>query len=240
MSDKPAKSREGVSNSKDQHPGGSKRTGLLLAGAAALALLIGGGYYLWQNGAPSEVASNDNAVSVAAPYTYDEVTGKDASTATAEKSAALAAPATTDSQTAKDSQSAKKKAHVAAAVPEETIGVSRVSARANTTDELVIKGKRPVWRYAPRADRLSEYYPAYALERGREGEARLHCIIGKKGKLDCERVSETPAKAGFGSAALQVAHRFRHVERLADGRNAIGTPINLRVLFRMPEGERRG
>jgi TonB family protein len=104
---------------------------------------------------------------------------------------------------------------------------------------VIVNARRPIWRYAPRAERLAEYYPASALDRGREGEASLHCIIGEKGALDCERVSEYPERAGFGLAALKVARTLRHAEQRADGRSAIGTPIDLRVVFRMPEGERR-
>ncbi|MEJ0023929.1 MAG: TonB family protein [Alphaproteobacteria bacterium] len=98
---------------------------------------------------------------------------------------------------------------------------------------------RPVWRYTPRPDRLAEYYPEDALERGREGEASLHCIIQKKGALNCEPVSESPARAGFGTAALRVSRTLRHADQLANGKDAIGTPINLHVVFRMAEGERR-
>ena len=122
------------------------------------------------------------------------------------------------------------------------VAVSNPPASGQTQGFMfeIINGRRSVWRYTPSAERLAEYYPEFAQERGREGEARLHCMIGEKGKLDCERVSETPAKAGFGNAALRVARTLRHAERRADGKNAIGTPINLRVVFRMHEGERRG
>src|SRR5688572_428128 len=81
--------------------------------------------------------------------------------------------------------------------------------------------------------RLSALYPERALERGREGEARLHCIVQAGGTLDCERLSETPG--GFGPAALRVARTLRHAPRLEDGSDAEGTPVRLRVVFRMAE-----
>lgn len=245
MSDEQAKSPLGAGKSRDprlNHSGkarGSNKSALLLAGAAAVALLLGGGYYVWKNGAPSELAASVNTAPVSSPYAYDEITGKDATT---EK--AVAAAPKVDGQTTTEAQPQQKKSQ-AAAIPEETLGVSRVSARktasASQSDEVVVRPtRRPVWRYTPRPERLSEYYPSDALERGREGEASLHCIIQKKGALNCERVSETPARAGFGAAALRVSRTLRHAEHRADGKNAIGTPLNLRVVFRMPEGERRG
>jgi TonB family protein len=103
-------------------------------------------------------------------------------------------------------------------------------------DDIVVRApRRPIWVRTPSPRRLSALYPERALDRGREGEARLHCIIGTGGTLDCERVSETP---GFGSAAVRVAHTFRHAETLADGSSAIGTPVNLRVIFRIDDDPR--
>ena len=58
----------------------------------------------------------------------------------------------------------------------------------------------------------------------------------QNGALDCVRVTET---RGFGNAALRVASTFRHAPQLADGRDAAGTPVNLRVLFRLPPEGRR-
>lgn len=126
----------------------------------------------------------------------------------------------------------------AAEIPQATIGVSTAAASATQSDEVVVNARRPIWRSPPRAERLAQYYPASALGRGREGEASLRCIIGKNGALDCERVSEFPERAGFGLAALKVARTLRHVEQRADGSSAIGSPLNLRVVFRMPEGQR--
>ena len=68
----------------------------------------------------------------------------------------------------------------------------------------------------------------------------MHCTVQERGALDCVKTSEMPANAGFGTAALRVARLFRHAPVRADGSSAIGSPVNLRVVFRMAENERRG
>ena len=88
----------------------------------------------------------------------------------------------------------------------------------------------------PSARRLAAYYPDRLLQRGREGEARLRCTVRAGGALDCARVEETP---GFGTAALRVARTLRHAPQLADGSDAPGAAVNLRVVFRLSEEERR-
>ena len=90
----------------------------------------------------------------------------------------------------------------------------------------------------PSERHLSALYPQRALERGREGEASLHCTVQDSGALDCVRVEETPG--GFGNAALRVARTLRHAPQLADGSDAAGSPVNLRVVFRIADDQRRG
>ena len=77
-------------------------------------------------------------------------------------------------------------------------------------------------------------------EADREGEASLHCTVLSNGALDCAPVSEYPARSGFGGAALRVAHMYRHAQTLKDGRDAVGSPVNLRVVFRVDDNTRRG
>ena len=59
------------------------------------------------------------------------------------------------------------------------------------------------------------------------------------GALDCAPVSEYPARSGFGGAALRVAHMYRHGPTRRDGTDAIGSPVNLRVVFRIDDNDRR-
>jgi protein TonB len=115
-----------------------------------------------------------------------------------------------------------------------TIGVAEAGV---DSDEIVVtRARRPIWARTPSARRLAALYPERARERGREGEASLQCVILAGGALDCARVSATQ---GFGAAALRVARRFRHAPTLADGSDAAGARVHLRVVFRMDD-EMRG
>jgi hypothetical protein len=132
-------------------------------------------------------------------------------------------------------------------VPEEVIGVTladsgadnaEVQAIAVEEDDIIVQApRRPIWVRTPNPRRLSAYYPERALDRGREGEAALHCTILEGGALDCVTASATPG--GFGSSALRLARSYRHSETLTDGSSAIGTPVNLRVLFRLADDNAR-
>ncbi len=206
-----------------------------LLGAAAAVVLIGGGYFAWKNLAPgqdnAQTAYND-------PYSADSRRVGPSDQDTIAQSANIAPPASTETRTAAP---ARRSAVRAAAVPEVTIGITPVNATTeySDSDEIVVTApRRPLWAHTPSERRLSALYPARALQRGREGEARLYCTVQDGGALDCVRVSETPG--GFGNAALRVARTFRHVSQLADGSDATGTPLNLRVVFRMEDDERRG
>ncbi len=56
------------------------------------------------------------------------------------------------------------------------------------------------------ADQFKPYYPPGALAAGVNGEAKLRCNISPALVLEkCRLVSETPTKAGFGTAALRLA-----------------------------------
>lgn len=206
----------------------------LLGAAAAAIVLLGGGYAAWQTLGPpdraqSEIAYNDQDSDA---FYADDLDASDdrlaepAANETAAPAAARSTPA--PRQTAR------------ADIPEQTIGVASADAAADfEEDAIIVPGaRRPVWASTPSPRRLSALYPARALDRGREGEARLHCIVQERGRLDCERLEATPG--GFGTAAVRVANRFRHAETLADGSSAIGTPVNLRVIFRIEDDRRRG
>lgn len=206
-----------------------------IAGAAVVALIAGGGYYAWQQQAPEAPSSFETAFNdVYGPESFEDSPTDPAMTAdaaaTEEAPAAAPPPASAPRRAAP--------ARAAAPVPEETIGVTPASVAVEESDEIVVTGaRRPVWTRTPNARTLTALYPERALERGREGEASLSCTVQAGGALDCERVSETPG--GFGNAALRVSRTLRHAPQLADGSDAVGTPVNLRVVFRIEDEPRR-
>ena len=221
--------------------------GKWLLGAVAAAVLLGGGYWVYKNYAQpidgAQTAYNDQYRSEA-PYGDDSLRAgpidpSDEPVAdTASSDVAPPAPTAPRATPAPRRQVARTEE-----VPEATIGVTPINATSDeqyteSEDLVVTAAPRPIWERMPSARRLSGLYPERALERGREGEARLHCTVLGGGALDCARVSETPG--GFGPAAVRVARTFRHSSTLADGRDATGSPVNLRVVFRIDDTTRRG
>lgn len=224
---------------------GDNHVGKWLAGAAVAALVLGGGYYAVTNmpaptNEPMEVASYQSKSSDVAPYAAGPM-NTDTSTAdlTTAPSAIASESGAASSTTSTRSRARTVQTAQVDVVPETVIGVAPSSV-ANDADEVVVTGaRRPVWVSTPTARRLSAMYPARALEREREGEASLRCIVQDGGSLACERVSETPTRAGFGNAALRVARTFKHAPTRYDGASATGTPVNLRVMFRITDEDQR-
>lgn len=211
-----------------------------VAGAAVVLLLASGGYYAWtkmsSDRADTQTAYNEDYAPTdpydSEPLRTEALPPQDepASIETANETPAPAPAAT------------RRAAPARTEVPEETIGITPVTASTDDSvgdgDDIVVSApRRPVWSRTPSARRLSALYPQQQLDRRREGEARLACIVRDGGALDCENVSSTP---GFGGAALRVARTFRHSTQLADGSDAVGSPVNLRVVFRMEDERRRG
>jgi TonB family protein len=73
----------------------------------------------------------------------------------------------------------------------------------------------PRWVRVPRD--LARYYPSRALERGVQGSVTLNCVVSTAGRLDCVVVSETPARWGFGDAALRISEDYQMVPATRDG-----------------------
>ncbi|QGZ94098.1 TonB family protein [Terricaulis silvestris] len=226
--------------------GGGGGAGKWLLGGLAAVVLLGGGYFAWKSTQPTnqtdlETAYNDT-------YDADQVragplgSSDDLTADTASDDSAPPAAASSERR----STSARSSTASADTVPEETIGIMPVNASgdelattASNGDDIVVTAPpRPIWDRTPSARRLSAFYPDRALQRGREGEARLHCTVLDGGALDCAKVSETPG-GGFGNAALRVSRSLRHAAVRRDGADATGTPVNLRVVFRI-EDDRRG
>lgn len=207
--------------------GGGRRKWLI--GAAAAVLVLGGGYVAWSSLSRSEDRAQSSQTESVNSY---------ASTAPPEPSDSAALELDAASEPA--ATPTRRRAPAQPIVPEETIGVAPegVTPSNNDEDEIVVTApRRPVWTRRPSARTLSTLYPERALERGREGEALLHCLVENGGALRCEQTSATPG--GFGPAAIRVARTFRHAPTLANGASATGSPLNLRVVFRL-EDERRG
>jgi TonB family protein len=200
-----------------------------LLGAAAAALAFGGGFVAFKNN-----AANEAQVAAYDPYAGDpeRAAPLPLSAEMIAANAAAAEPAAPAERRRTRRMPPVERAPSGPTILEATIGV------ATDSDEVVVTGRRrPIWARTPDPRRLAALYPDRALERGREGEASLQCIIEAGGRLDCERVSETPG--GFGAAAMRVARRFRHAEQLADGSSAEGVQVNLRVVFQIADDEER-
>jgi TonB family protein len=207
-----------------------------LAGAAAAAIVAVGGYFAIANNGPSQ--SNANSA-LNESYSENEATTR-AGPLAASSSADEIAPAAAERREARASQAQRRSTARANDVPEEVVGVIPASATVEDGDAIIVPGaRRPVWARTPSEWRLSRAYPDRALERGREGEAYLNCTVQNEGALNCVPVSETPVNAGFGAAALRVAHMFRHAPQRRDGSDAVGSPVNLRVVFRIDDENRR-
>lgn len=229
----------------------SKGSGMKwLGGAALAAVLLGGGYYAWSQYGPSQSnASNEQS------YAQNGEAPLHAGALPSQTGESVASPNESGSTFAAGTQTAdatpahRRASSRAAPAPaaEEVIGVTPASATSSASavsqddEPIIVEGqRRPVWTHTPSAWRLAATYPARALEEGREGEASLHCTVLNNGALDCAPVAEYPARAGFGGAALRVAHMYRHAQTRRDGKDAIGSPVNLRVVFRIDDNTRRG
>jgi TonB family protein len=218
--------------------------GKWLIGGLAAVVLAGGGYAAYKTVGPGAQQQQN------AEIAYDDQYGDDPlragplesednlaaeSAATDEVAPAPAAPARRST--------ARRQVASADTIPEETFGVTPASVTteeiaAETGDDIVVRARpRPVWTRTPSERRLASLYPVRALERGREGEARLGCTVQQNGALACTTLEETPG--GFGTAAQRVARTLRHAPTRADGTDAIGTPVNLRVVFRLEDEDRQ-
>lgn len=212
-----------------------------LIGGVAAVVLAGGSYAAWKTFSPDQQQRAE--INYEDPYAEEPLRAGplEPQEETVAESAAMeeevAPPPRTERRAAPRPRRALARAEV---VPEETIGITPVSASTDDTqqsDEVIVRPpQRPVWTRTPSERRLASLYPERALRRGAEGEARLSCTVAERGALDCQRLEET--SPSFGAAAMRVARSYRHATTRADGSDAVGTPVNLRVVFRMEEGER--
>lgn len=67
-----------------------------------------------------------------------------------------------------------------------------------------------VWLRRPTGAEFARHYPDRAGRLGRSGEAVIRCMTTSQGTLvGCVVLAESPAGAGFGRAALQLARYFQ-------------------------------
>lgn len=89
----------------------------------------------------------------------------------------------------------------------------------------------PDWRKKPTAADLMSVWPAPVNHRYVDGEATIHCKVSPQGGLyDCLVVSQRPAGAGFGSAALALTPQFAMKPATKGGKpvayDGVTIPIN--------------
>jgi len=77
--------------------------------------------------------------------------------------------------------------------------------------------------------KLSQYYPARALEREREGTSQIRCQVTADGRLaNCVILSEDPKGWGFGEAHIRAAReQIRVRPRLEGGQPTEGGVVTL-------------
>lgn len=96
----------------------------------------------------------------------------------------------------------------------------------------------PKWLSQPSAAEMSRFYPAQAIDQGVTGTVTLMCGVVSSGKLvDCRVITETPAGARFGDAALKLAAFFRMTPRTVDGQPVDGALTRISLTFRLTGGD---
>ena len=119
---------------------------------------------------------------------------------------------------------------VTTSAPPESTGTAAVEAPPVPKAPPVIT--HPDWVQQPTGAQLMRAYPNQAIERGITGSASLSCLVRVNGTLtDCQVVSETPARMGFGRAAISLSRYFRMSPRTVDGQAVDGARVNVGLRF---------
>lgn len=94
----------------------------------------------------------------------------------------------------------------------------------------------PDWIQRPSASQMMRAYPDAALERGVSGSASLSCSVRVDGTLtDCRIGEETPARMGFGRAAMGLSRHFRMSPRTVDGAPVDGARVSVAIRFNVTD-----
>lgn len=82
---------------------------------------------------------------------------------------------------------------------------------------------------------MARYYPDRAQRLEMEGRATIRCTVTAKGLLQsCVVVSESPADAGFGDAALKLSRLFKMKPKTQDGAPVDGGEVTIPIVFNLP------
>jgi protein TonB len=88
----------------------------------------------------------------------------------------------------------------------------------------------PHWRRRPSGDDMARAYPDHAFGKQVRGSVALLCEVGPDGKLAACAVSqEDPTGFGFGDATLKISKAYQIEPQLADGSQAAGRKVVVRV-----------
>jgi protein TonB len=93
----------------------------------------------------------------------------------------------------------------------------------------------PDWARRPSEEDIAEHYPERALRTQTSGRATISCTVTVRGALaDCEVLSETPERYGFGEAALKLSRIFRMKPQTPNGAPVEGGAVRVPLEFKPP------
>jgi TonB family protein len=94
---------------------------------------------------------------------------------------------------------------------------------------------KPDWVTRPTGADFADLYPPEALKAGVGGAAVVGCSVSAQGRLtDCKVLTEAPAQAGFGPAALKLSERLAMKPMGRDGHPVAGGRVRIPVRFALP------
>lgn len=95
---------------------------------------------------------------------------------------------------------------------------------------------QPDWITRPTPADVVQDYPPAAAKAKVEGRATLGCDVAADGALaGCKVLSEAPAGAGFGEAAMKMSARFRMKPMSRDGHPVAGGVVRIPFKFLLPK-----